>query len=184
MSKFSERCSTIDNLNAQTKPLTHILHSYDKLYREEAITCFHQRLFISCLVVSSALVGACLKWEHFWRKPEEERKTIQLNEFRQSTLNNLFKEFIDDKEVPLEKLIDVHEDLEESNEDFTKEENINVLRRLKVKRKFSKRINRIRYIQTRNRFSHGDLFHVAIGPQGLLPTTDSEFEDYCIDDNE
>ena len=182
MSKFEERCSRINDLNAQIRALGLMPFEYDKMYRTEATSCFHKQLPISCIVVSSSLVEACLKWEHFRRNP---KKTIQLDEFRKDTLGKLFNEFID-TDVPLDKLVDAHEDLEEDfkKEDFGIEEpSIEVLRKLSETNRWRK-IGRIRYVKTRNRFSHGDLFYVVVGLSTLLPSTEREWSDYGIDYDE
>lgn len=161
MSKFEERFSRINELNAQIKPLRLTPYNYDIKYRKEAIKCLYEHLPISCIVVSSALVEACLKWEHFRRKPEEERKVIRLEEFRQDTLGCLFKEF-EDSDVPLGELLDTG-DIEDL-------------------RNGEKKINQVKYILTRNKFAHGDVFYQIVAPCGLISGYEQDWEDYGIDD--
>jgi len=167
MSKFLERCSKIDRLKAEIKPLslTPHPHNWHIQYLNEAVECFHKNLPISCIVVSSALVEACLCWEHWRRKPEEKRKTIPLNEFRHDTMGILFREFVD-SDIPLDKLLDSDEK--------------DKLGRLGKKEK-EDYISTVRYVMTRNKFSHGDLFYSIYLPATLLSGHEKDWLDYGID---
>lgn len=162
MSKFEERFSRINELNAQIKPLRLTPFNWDVQYRYEALECFHQHLRISCIVVSSALVETCLKWEHFRRKPKEEKKEIRFDEFNRDTLSSLFKEF-EDSDVPLGMLLDT-EDIENL-------------------RNGEKKIGQVKYILTRNKFAHGDVFYQIIAPCALISGYELDWLDYGIDYN-
>lgn len=170
MSKFDEQCSRINDLNAQIKQLRLTPFSYNIKYRNEAIKCFCEHLPISCIVVSSTLVEACLKWERFRRKPLKERKVIKLDEFgRGYTLGALFSKFID-SDVPLEKLLDADEDIE-------------LLRRMKEKERGAK-IGKLRYVMIRNKYAHGDLFYQVPLPCSLISGHEQDWGEYGIDYNE
>jgi hypothetical protein len=95
-------------LKAEIKPLNLTLFDLHIPYLNEAVECFHKELPISCIVVSSALVEVCLCWEHWRRKPEEQRKNITIDEFKHDSLGALFGEFLD-SDIPLDKLLDFHE---------------------------------------------------------------------------
>lgn len=173
MLRFDERCSMISDLNKQIKPLRLTPFKWDILYRNEAVKCFHQHLPISCVVVSSALVETCLCWEHFRRKPKEERKTIELDEFRFVSLNSLFDEYID-SDIPLESLMDTDEPQFTAIEDLKK----------RSKKERREAISRIRYVLTRNKFTHGDLFYLRVSLSNLIPFNKEELIDYGIEDKE
>ena len=170
MQKFDERCSRLTDLNKEIKPLRLTPFNYDILYRNEAVKCFHQHLPISCVVVSSALVETCLCWEFFRRKPKKERKTIELDEFRFVTLNSLFDEYIG-TEIPLESLMDADEPQFMTIEDLKK----------KSKKERKKALGKIRYIATRNKFTHGDLLYPLTHLSALIPYNEQELKDYYID---
>jgi len=77
MSKFLERCSRIDCLKAEIKPLNLSLYPFRKnwhiQYLNEAVECFHKNLSISCIVVSSALVERTLFWQKYRFLPEHRK---------------------------------------------------------------------------------------------------------------
>lgn len=168
MSKFLERCSKIDCLKAEIKPLslTPSPYNWHIQYLGEAIECFHKNLPISCIVVSSALVETCLCWEKWRRKPKEQRENITSDEFRSDTLGTLFCEFVD-SDVPLDKLFDADE--MESLGKLGKEEK-------------RKAITSVRYIMTRNKFAHGDLLHHIYLPATLVSGHEKDWLDYGISD--
>ena len=165
MSKFLERCSKIDCSKANIKPLnlTPLPYNWHTQYLDEAPKCFHNKLPICCIVVSSALVETCLCWENWRRKPEEQRKHIKNNEFRSDTLTPMFKKFLD-SDIPLNKLVDSDEDIE-------------TLRKLNT-------IGSLRYIRTRNKFVHGDLFYNIFFPATLISGHEKDWLDYGIDNFE
>jgi hypothetical protein len=168
MLKFLERCTKIDSLKDEIKPLHLTLFDLHIPYMNEAVECFHKKLPISCIVVSSALIEICLCWEHWRRKPEEQRKNIPSDEFIHCTLTPLIKEFgISD--IPLDKLLDFDE----------KEK----LGKLENKEKRTYLGNSIRYVLTRNKFAHGDLLH-HIPLCLLISGHEKDWLDYGINDDE
>lgn len=165
MPKFVERCSKIDCLKAEIKPFHLTLYNWHIPYLNEAVECFHKRLPISCILVSSTLVEMCLCWEHWGQKSEEKRKHIKINEFKHDTLGALFFKSVDSG-IPLDKLLDFDE----------KEE----LEKLENKEKPSY-LTSVRYVLTRNKFTHGDLTHHVVLAT-LLSGDDKDWADYGIDD--
>jgi len=139
MVSFLESCSRIDVLKNEIKPLRLAPANLHVPYINEATECFHKELPISCILVSSTSVEICLCWEHWRRKPEEERKTIPIDEFRNVSLEKLFREF-SNYDVPIDKLLD-----------FDEREQLKKTGKLDTKS--------IRFIKTRNKFAHGDLFY-------------------------
>jgi hypothetical protein len=167
MSKFLERCSKIDCLKTEIKPLHLTLFDLHIPYLNEAVECFHKELPISCIIVSSTLVEICLCWEHWRRKPEEQRRNIPNDEFKRDTLGPLFGEFLD-SDISLDKLLDFDE-----KEELGKMENEKKLSYIK----------RVRYILTRNKFAHGDLVHnITLGT--LISGHEKDWLDYGIDNSE
>lgn len=167
MSKFLERCSEIERLKAEIRPLHLALFDLHIPYLTEAAECFNKKLPISCIIVSSTLVEICLCWEHWRRKPEDHRKNIPNDEFKRDTLGPLFCEF-SDSDIPLGKLLDFDE-----KEELGKLEN-------REKRSY---IKSVRYILTRNKFAHGDLVH-NITLCTLVSGHEKDWLDYGIDNSE
>jgi hypothetical protein len=140
VSKFLERCSEIDCLKAQIKPLNLSLYPFREnwhiQYLNEAAECFHKNLSISCIVVSSALAERTLYW-HKIQIPSRAPKTLG-----EGSLVKLFREFID-WDIILNSLLDEDERLQLR---FVKE---------KQPQEIKKTIAGFRYIQIRNIFAHG-----------------------------
>jgi len=155
-------------LKAETKPLHLALFDLHIPYINEAVECFHKKLPISCIVVSSALVEVCLCWEHWRRKPEEQRKNIPSSEFENVSLGSLFRKFLD-SDIPLDKLLD-----------FDEKEELGRLQHDKGRRDY---IKNLRYVLTRNKFAHGDLVH-HISLCTLISGHGKDWSDYGIDNEE
>ena len=164
MSDIFEWYKKIDRLKADVKPLRLTPFNWHIQYLEEAVKCFHERLCISCIVVSSALVETCLCYEHFRQNPKD---TIGLEEFRKDNLHSLFDEFLNSN-IPLELLVDADENVEE-------------IRKMEKGKERRRKIGRIKYIKTRNKFAHGDLFYQIINLESLLPLNERELLGYGID---
>ena len=164
MSKFVDRCSKIEYLKAEIKPLRLTLFNLHVPYLNESVESFRKNLPISCILVSSALVETCLCWEHWRRKPEENRKNIKIDEFRGDTLGFLFGKSVD-SDIPLDKLLDFDE-----REELEKRQN-------KEKQKY---IKSVRYVFTRNKFAHADLVH-NISLCTLISGYEQDWLDYGID---
>jgi len=169
-----KRKKKIDALNSQVKPLRLTPLNWDMKYRDEAVRCFSRSLPISCIAVSSALVETCLSREYFSHYPEEKVAKIMSQKFDKSSLTKLFEKYLCSN-IPLESLMD-------------SDENIEDLRRSKGKDRSGK-ISSLRYIKTRNKFAHGDLFYkeekwYRFAHRDLLPKKRQELSDYDIDDEE
>src|SRR5208337_3798643 len=172
MSKFLERCSRIDCLKAEIKPLNLSLYPFREnrhiQYLNEAVECFHKDLPISCIVVSSALVERTL----FWRKiqiPSIAPKTLS-----EGSLAKLFREFID-WDILLNSLLD--ED-ERRNFRFVREKQPH-------EKEIRKTISEFRYIQIRNIFAHGSgLLFPWSSLAHLIPPTTLALSEYGIDSKE
>ena len=107
-------------------------------YLNEAVNCFHKYLSISCIVVSSASVEACLCWEQ-WRR--RKNKKIPIETFSRFSLDSLIDELLD-TDIPFESLIDADEDLEK-------------IRKIPDKEKRKDEVSKIKYVKTRNKLAHG-----------------------------
>jgi len=70
--------------------------------------------------------------------------------------------FFEDSDVPLGELLDTG-DIEDL-------------------RNGEKKINQVKYILTRNKFAHGDVFYQIVAPCGLISGYEQDWEDYGIDD--
>jgi hypothetical protein len=173
MSKFLERCSKINCLKAEIKPLNLSLYPFREnwhiQYLNEAAECFHKDLPISCIVVSSALVERTLFW-HKIQIPSKAPKTLS-----EGRLAKLFKEFID-WDILLNSLLDEDERL---NLTFVREKQAQ-------EREISwKTIREFRYIQIRNIFAHGsELLFPWSSLSHLIPPTTWALSDYGIDSKE
>jgi hypothetical protein len=163
MASFLEKCSRIDALKSEIMPWHLTLFNAHVPYVNEAVECFHEQLFISCIVVSSALVEICLCWEHWSQKPEEERKNIQEDEFRNVNLGNLFRKFANSN-IPIDKLLDFDE-----REQLTKTGKVDT--------------KSTRFIMARNKFAHGSLVNL-ISLYTLISGHEKDWLDYGIDDEE
>lgn len=167
-SDFFEWNKKIKCLKAQVKPLRLTPFNWHSQYLDEAVECFLQGLSISCIVVSSTLVEVSLCWEEFRQKfILNSAKIVSDREFDRVSLKTLFNFFLD-KSVPLELLMD-------SDEDIT------ALRKMNESDR-KKQISNIRYVKTRNKFAHGDLFYQVINLQPLLPSNKKELQEYNIKD--
>jgi hypothetical protein len=153
----------IDNLRvkAQERPLRLTPLNWHIQYLDEAVKCFHQNLPISCIIVSSTLVETSLIWERFRQNP----KAVREKDSRRLSLNKMFEFFLGTN-VPLEFLMDSDEDIAS-------------LRKTE-KKETKEHIRNIRYVKTRNKFAHGDLFDQVIDYQTLLPSDKKEMEKYNI----
>ena len=165
MSKFSERCSRINDLNAQIissklKPI-----NYATSYLEEAVKCFHERLPISCIVVSSALVERTLFWQKIIEHPP---KTL-----REGNLGRLFREFVD-WDILLNSLLDTDERLDLK---LKKEKGV-------TEYKIKKTISKVRYVETRNTFAHGKELLLPMPLTQLLPANSYASSEYGINSKE
>lgn len=168
-----ERKKKIDLLKSKVKPLRLTPFDWDTTYRDEAVKCFEKNLPISCIVVSSALVETCLAWEYFSNYPKEKIAKIMSQKFDRSSLAKLFGKYLNSN-IPLKLLMDSDEDIED-------------LRKLKQNERGNK-ISCLRYIRTRNKFAHGDLFYKEecwrFAHRDLLPKNKQELLDYGIDNAE
>lgn len=155
MSNFSERCARLKRLDGQITSLKLEGFKWDTLYRREAIQCFQRRFRISCIVVSSALIETCLSWELFRKAPEEKAEKAA-NEWKWGNLSYLFKEFVDSP-VPLEKLLDSDEHMQDFRNDANK-------------------IPTIKFILTANIFAGGGIINPISRISPLIPTDGHKFD--------
>ena len=164
MANFFEWDKKIDYLRKQIKSTGLTPFNFHESYLDEAVKCFHNYMPISCIIVSSASVEACLSWEQ-WRR--RKKKVIPLETFSGFSLNSLINELLN-TDIPFESLIDSDEDLEE-------------IRKIpKEDEKRKEMIANIKYVKARNKLTHGDLFYQEILLQTLLPTSINELLDFGI----
>ena len=148
MSKFSERCSIIDDLKAQVNQLGLTRVHLHKDYFDEAVKCFHKCLPISCIVVSSALVERTLFWQYRKQNPPKAGDTM-----RKPNLGVLFKEFVK-WDVLRNSLLDTDEQEDIRLIEESKKKDCGIPKA--IFNNFIKyKISRVRYIETRNLFAHG-----------------------------
>ena len=98
-------------------------------------------------------------------------KEIPIETFSGLSLNSLFYELLD-TDLPFESLIDSNEDLVQIRR-IPKDTDDNKKMRKKM-------IGNIKYVKTRNKLAHGDLFYQEILLQTLLPTNINELSDFRI----
>jgi len=168
MSKFDERCSKINNLNAQIKPLGLKPINYATQYLEEAVKCFNKRLQISCIVVSSALVERTLFWRKITLRSPEVGSSMRFPQ-----LGGLFKEFVD-WNILLNSLLDTDErlDLKLKKEKVVAEHKIKSI------------VSKVRYVETRNMFAHGKELLLPMPLTQLLPANSYASSEYGINSRE
>jgi hypothetical protein len=186
MSSFSERCARIKRLDGQIMPLELEGFKWDTLYRSEAIQCFERHFRISCIVISSALVETCLSWELFRKDPDEKEKNAG-KELKRDNLSCLFKEFVDSS-VPLDKLLDSDEDIQDFRNNANKILNIKYILTANIFASggIINPITRISPLIPRDghKFDRGDLFYPSTYLTSLLPFKKEELIAYGIDDYE
>jgi hypothetical protein len=174
MLRFDERCSKINDLNAQIKSSKLERINYATSYLEESVKCFHNRLWISCVVVSSALVERTLFWQriNFWRemklKPPKAGSTMRF-----PNLGGLFKDFRD-WDIFLNSLLDIDERLDLK---LKKEKGV-------TKRRIERAISKARYVETRNLFAHGKGLLLPMPLTQLLPADAYARSEYGIGSEE
>jgi len=169
MSKSDERCSRINDLNAQiiSPGLTQI--NYGTSYLNEAVQCFHKCLPISCIVVSSALVERTLFWHKIIQTHPKAGETIRYG----ANLGELFKEFVD-WDILLNSLLDTDERLDIK---LKKERGL-------AQYKIKKTISNVRYVEIRNLFAHGKELLLPMPLTHLLPADSYASAEYGIDSEE
>lgn len=163
MSDFFEWDKKIDYLRTQIKSSDLTPFEFHESYLDEAIKCFKNYMPIACIVVSSAVVEACLCWEQ-WRR--RKKKTFPIETFSGFSLNSLINE-LRNTDIPFQSLMDADEDFEK-------------IRKIPDNKKRKYEVANIKYVKTRNKFVHGDLFYQEILLQKLLPSSQNELSDYGI----
>jgi len=183
MSNFSERCARVKRLDGQITPLKLEGFKWDALYRSEAIQCFQQHFRISCIVISSALIETCLSWELF-RKDSKKKEKNAVNELKWDNLSCLFKEFVDST-VPLEKLLDSDENIQDFRNDANTIPNIKYILTANIFAcgGITNPISRISPLipVDGHKFDQGDLFYPSTYLTSLLPFKNEELIAYGID---
>lgn len=120
------------------------------MYLEEAVGSFINDFFISSIVASSALVECSLFLEFIRvNKKYQKAGTVLPSNISLGVLFDYFKA----SKVPLECLLDNLEELEKPSE--------------------------IKYVQIRNKFTHGDMWRAVSNPSLYLPISD-EAQQYGI----
>ena len=179
MPKFEERCSRIKNLNAQISSSKLERINYATSYLEESVKSFQNRLWISCIVVSSALVERTLFWQKMKLEPLRGGQTIRYG----ANLGKLFKRLAD-WDILLNSLLDTDEqkDLNGMKERRAKESDTKKIQ------KWDGRIGRIfskaRYVETRNLFAHGKELLLLMPLTQLLPADAYAQSEYGISSEE
>lgn len=179
MSEFSKRRSRINDLNTKIALSKLEPINYAILYLEEAIKCFQERLPISCIVVSSALVERTLFLQKIKKTPLQRGKT-----FRKPNLGGLFNAFMD-WDILHTSLLDADERL---NLKLMKERRAKECD-LKTVEKWDKKIRNIffkaHYVEARNMFAHGkDLLVPHPTLAFLLPADTFALSEYGINSKE
>jgi hypothetical protein len=156
MLTFQERCKNIDDLYAEIESLKEqhkmlITPSFwSEFYFSEAVDCFENELFFSSVLVASALVESCLYWEWVRRKQPHFLPKIT------PSLSKLFRYFYD-SDIPVHLLVDKEEPIEYYIKD--------------------KEIGKIRFIEVRNKFAHGDIRNINT----FMPLSQTAVDEYGID---
>ena len=81
MVDFFEWDKKIDYLRKQIKSSNLTPFNFHESYLDEAVSCFHKHMSISCIVVSSAAVEACLCWEQWRRRKTKKFQLKHLADF-------------------------------------------------------------------------------------------------------
>lgn len=192
MSKFSERCSRIDSLNAQIIPSRLTQINYGTSYLNEAVQCFHQHLPISCIVVSSALVERTLFWQFIRQhtpKAGDTMKKIKLpnrkGKLKKYTpnLGFLFSKFAD-WDILFNSLLDRDE---QTNIKGIREKKAKVCepeKTHKLERHLRDAFCNAKYVETRNLFAHGKELLLPMPLTQLLPADSYASSEYHINSKE
>ena len=178
MRKFDERCSRINDFNTQIVLSKLKRINYATLYLKEAVQCFQERLLISCIVVSSALVERTLFWQKIILKPLRAGRGM-----RSPNLGSLFKEFAD-WDVLHNSLLDGDERLNLKLVKERKAEEYDIKKIEKWDAKIGNIFSKARYVETRNLFAHGKELLVAMPLGHLLPADTYAQSEYDIDSEE
>jgi hypothetical protein len=128
-------------------------YNYWYTYFEEAVYCFLKKHYIASVLVSSATVETVLFWEYVRKKYESIKDVVVLEQTPKGklktenlTLSLLFNEFVK-TEIPLTQL------LEENEREFFRS-----VQEIGDKNKRRSALGRLKFIETRNKFAHADLF--------------------------
>ena len=192
MSKFSERCSRINDLNAQIissklKPI-----NYATSYLEEAVKCFHERLPISCIVVSSALVERTLFWQFIRQHTPKAGDTM--TKIKLSNRKGKLKKYTPNLGFLFSKFAD-WDILFNSLLDWDEQTNIKGIREKKAKVCEPEKIQKLethlrdafykaKYVETRNLFAHGKELLLPMPLTQLLPANSYASSEYGIHSKE
>jgi hypothetical protein len=193
MSKFLERCSIIDCLKAEIKPLNSTsLRNLHAQYLNEAVECFQKSLPISCIVVSSALIERTLFWQFIRQNPPQAGDTMT----RIKLLNGegKLKKCSPNLGFLLLKFADWGL-LFNSLLDKIEQESVKIIRERKAKEctpekmkkldeRFKSAFLKATYVETRNLFAHGKELLLPIPLTQLLPANSHASSEYGIDSDE
>lgn len=192
MSKFDERCSRINDLNAQIEPLRLEPIRYATSYLEEAVKCFHERLPISCIVVSSALVERTLFWQFIKQHTPKAGDTMtkiklpnRKGKLKKCTPNLGFLFWKSaDWDILFNSLLDRDE---QTNIKGIREEKAKVCepeKTQKLERHLRDAFYNAKYVETRNLFAHGKELLLPMPLTQLLPADTYASSEYGIDSKE
>ena len=193
MSKFLERCSKIDLLKTEIKPLSStLLPRLHVQYLNEAVECFHKKLPISCIVVSSALVERTLFWQFIRQHPPKAGDTMtkirllngkgKLRECKPN-LGFLFLKFAD-WGILFNSLLDKGEQESVKINRERKAKECEPEKMKKLDKRFEDAFRKARYVETRNLFAHGKELLLPIPVTQLLPPNNYALSEYGIDSDE
>lgn len=148
MSTLQEHERTITDLFGQIPVVDLGPYNYWYAYLQEAVYCYFDKRYIASILVSSATVETSLFWEYFRKKHENLRGVVRIPELT-LPLSDLFDHFRD-SEIPLRLLLDSDE------VDFFQS-----TKNAEGRKKRKEAINRLRYIKTRNKFAHAEIFEIV-----------------------
>ena len=178
MSKFSQRYLRINELKVQIISSKLEPINYATSYLEESVKCFHERLPISCIVVSSALVERTLFWQKIIQNPPKAGTGM-----RSPNLGHLFKEFMD-WGLLHNSLLDGDERLNLKLVKERKAKECDPKKAEKWDTKIGNIFSKARYVETRNLFAHGKELLVAMPLGHLLPADTYALSEYGINSEE
>jgi hypothetical protein len=147
MSSSSEDEKAITDLFGQIPILDRGPYQYWYAYLEEAVYCYLDKRYIASILVSSATVETILFWQYFKREHKNIKGAVRIPEMT-PPLSELF-DYLKESEIPLRLLMDEDEVVFFNN-----------IRTIASKKKRKEIVNSLKYVKTRNKFSHADLFKV------------------------
>jgi hypothetical protein len=165
MIPFSERCEKITSLLSEIDTSTLSDIRLLSRFLNEAVECFTQKLTISSIIVSSTTIERTLFYEKIRTTPPKAGETM-----RRPTLGGLFKHFLE-WGVLLDTLLDYEERLDIQLR----------IERGRSKKTIEKRISKVKFVETRNLFSHGKELLLSIHLSHLLPHNGEALSKYSID---